>query len=79
MTDAENHQQQLERHEYLSGVVHHEHSWRCNFETHVHSSDKTVFLNISAGVIQTTFYLDIENAKVLLEQLSLAITESKND
>lgn len=79
MTDAENHQQQLERQEYLSGVIHHQHPWRGNFETHVHSSDETVFINIGAGVIQTTFYLDIENAKVLLDQLSLAIKESKHD
>lgn len=79
MTDAENHQQQLERQEYLSGVVRHQHSWRGVFETHVHSTDETVFINIGAGVISTTFYLDIANAKVLLDQLSLAIKESKND
>ena len=79
MTDAENHQQQLERQEYLSGVIRHEHSWRGRFETHVHSSDQTVFINIGAGIIQTTFYLDVENAKILVDQLSLAIKESKND
>lgn len=78
MTDAEHHQQQLEQQE-LSGVIRHKHPWRGAYETNVHASDETVFVNISAGVIGTTFFLDVAGAKVLLDQLSLAIKEIKND
>jgi hypothetical protein len=78
-TQALHHQQELEHQEYVTEVAKLKHPWRGRYEVHVHASDETVFINIGAGVIQTTFFLDQSGATVLLDQLTAAIKELKND
>ena len=65
--------EQEQQEQELDGIVRHEHKYRGAYETHVHSSDDTVFINIGAGVIQTTFFLDKAGARILMDQISLAI------
>lgn len=67
-------QQMLEQEqEELSGIIGHKHPLRGRYETHVHSSDSTVFINVSAGVTQTTFFLDRAGARILMDQICLAL------
>ena len=53
----------------------HKHPFRNEFETQVFSSDETVFFVIQSGVSTQTFYLTVESAEQIAQELIKAARE----
>jgi hypothetical protein len=56
-------------------ITKHNHPYRGQVETHVFSSDETVFIRFDSGISSQTFYLTPEIAKDLVTELQKAIAE----